>query len=307
MYLQSKQNEFLNWKSNFDMDWRTIPSLHALRAFDAVARASSFSGAARELNVTEAAIRQHVRGLEGRLATKLVKRHGNSLELTSKGRALAETTAQSFQTLARGVHALADSDENRPVGIALPPSFAEIWLMPKLEEFWREHPGIDVSLTPSLSLADPSKEPFDLAIRYGTGRWSGVEATRLASAEYVVVAKPGLVVGTATRDLALLSDYPWLFETTRHEHRDWAERHGLDFDASDNRHYPTNSLVIAAARAGHGLSLQSRSLVQTDLKLGSFEELYAEECTPLAYYLLSDRDLRAKAKILADWLLSRCE
>ncbi len=285
------------------MNWKNIPSLHALRAFEAAARKKSFTAAANELNVTEAAVRQHVRGLEQWFGKDLAERSGKGLSLTEDGQLLASTTSDSFQTLAHGVNNLMRKEEDRPVTITLPPAFAEIWLMPKLERFWKEHPEIEVNLTPSLSLADPRKDTFDLAIRYGLGDWPGLEATPIASAEYVVVAKPGLVEIATRGDLNDLKTYAWLFETTRQEHRDWAERHGLNFDAQANRHYPTNSMVIAAARAGHGLSLQSRALIQTDLELELLEELYAEDNAPLGYYLVAHSKLSTKARVFADWAL----
>ena len=284
------------------MDWKSIPSLHALRAFEAVARGRSFTVAARELNVTEAAVRQHVRGLEQWFGMTLAERSGKGLALTKKGERLAAITSESFQTLASGIGTLMAREEDRPVTVALTPAFAEIWLMPKLDRFWREHPDIEINLAPSLKLADPHSDHFDLAIRYGLGSWPGLEATRLASAEYVVVAKPGMVDATS-KGLSRLKSYPWLFETSRQEHRDWTERHGIDFDADANRHYPTNSLVIAAARAGHGLSLQARALVQTDLELGILEELHAEDNAPLGYYLVHRPGLRQKARTFANWVL----
>jgi LysR family glycine cleavage system transcriptional activator len=244
-----------------------------------------------------------VRGLEQWFDTKLAERSGKGLALTKNGAKLATVASDSFQMLAGGVRDLMVAEEDRPVTIALTPAFAEIWLMPKLDQFWQDHPDIDINLAPSLSLADPRKDTFDLAIRYGLGDWAGLEATPLASAEYVVVAKPGLVDTTASMSLTDLKCYPWLFEATRQEHRDWAEKHDIDFDAHLNRHYPTNSLVIAAARAGHGLSLQARALVQTDLELGALVELFAQDSAPLGYYLVTRTELRPKARAFAQWLL----
>ncbi|MEM8775951.1 MAG: LysR family transcriptional regulator [Pseudomonadota bacterium] len=285
------------------MNWRTIPSLHALRAFEAVARGKSFTVAARDLNVTEAAVRQHVRGLEQWFGTKLAERSGKGLALTKTGERLATISTDSFQTLANGIGAILSKQEDRAVTVALTPAFAEIWLMPRLDDFWSEYSDIEINLAPSLKLADMNSDQFDLAIRYGLGNWTGLEAIQLASAEYVVVAKPGLVDALTSDDLSSLKTRPWLFETSRQEHRDWTVRNGINFDANINRHYPTNSLVLAAARAGHGLSLQARALVQTDLELGSLEELYAEDNSPRGYYLVTRPRLRAKAKIFADWLL----
>ncbi|WP_298921142.1 LysR family transcriptional regulator [uncultured Roseobacter sp.] len=289
------------------MNWKRIPSLHALRAFEAVARGKSFTAAARDLNVTEAAVRQHVRGLESWFGASLAERSGKGIVLTELGERLAAFTSESFLTLAHGIDTLMKSEQDRPVTVALTPAFAEIWLLPKLDSFWKEHPSIKINLLPSLQLADSSGEQFDLAIRYGRGKWPGFKAIHLASAEYVVVAKPGCFDLMESGDLNALKAYPWLFEDSRLEHRDWAEKHGIAFDAGTNRHYPSNSLVIAAARAGHGLSLQARALVQIDLELGILKELYAEENAPLAYYLLTQSDLRPKARAFGDWLVRQAK
>ncbi|MEM9129630.1 MAG: LysR family transcriptional regulator [Pseudomonadota bacterium] len=286
------------------MNWQDIPSLHALRAFEAVARRRNFTAAANDLNVTEAAVRQHVRGLEQWFGTSLAERSGKGLALTQNGDQLARITSDSFQNLASGVSRLLAREEDRPVTVALTPAFAEIWLMPKLDQFWRQYPDVEINLAPSLTLADPKSDQFDLAIRYGLGNWPGLEARFLASAEYVVVAKPGMVSEPVSRKLSSFKDYPWLFETTRQEHRDWANGRDIDFDADKNKFYPTNSLVLAAARAGHGLSLQARALVQTDLDLGSLQELYAEDNAPLGYYLVTRPNVRQKAKAFANWLLT---
>ncbi|MEO0356898.1 MAG: LysR family transcriptional regulator, partial [Pseudomonadota bacterium] len=103
------------------MDWKDIPSLHALRAFEAVARRKSFTTAASELNVTEAAVRQHVRGLEQWFGKDLAERNGKGLALTKNGEQLAAVTSDSFQTLSEGVTNLMRGEEGRPVTIALPP------------------------------------------------------------------------------------------------------------------------------------------------------------------------------------------
>jgi len=286
------------------MDWRNVPSLHALRAFEVVAREKSFTMAARDLNVTEAAVRQHVRTLEHWFNTKLAERSGKGLALTQNGERLATITSDSFQTLARGVDDLMTTEENRPVTVALTPAFAEIWLMPKLDRFWEEYPDIEINLAPSLKVVDLNSNHFDLAIRYGLGDWHGLEATALASAEYVVVAKVGMAGAVTSSGLHNLKTYPWLFEVSRQEHRDWAEKHKIDFDSDSNRHYPTNSLVIAAARAGHGLSVQARALVQTDLELGVLEELYSEDNSPLGYYLVRGSQMRSNARTFADWIIN---
>ncbi|MEP2473120.1 MAG: LysR family transcriptional regulator [Paracoccaceae bacterium] len=280
-----------------------MPSLAALRAFDAVAFCKSYSEAARLLNVTEAAMRQHVRNLEKALGYSLVERKGRGLSLTENGERLSATTSQSFENLFDCIIAMTSENQQKPVKVALPPSFAENWLMPRLTSFWVDHPAIEVELAPSLRILDLRQEDVDFAIRYGDGNWSDGTSTYLASAEFVVVGRPDIIGENQGQNLSTLKALPWLFEVSRTEHRVWAEARGINFDASQNRHFPTNSLVISAARTGQGLSVQSRALVEGDLANGSLVEVKSEAVQQLGYYLVIDRDLRQPALALTNWLL----
>ena len=287
-----------------DVNWKDMPSLAALRAFDSVARNESYSDAARMLNVTEAAIRQHVRGLEETLGCVLVERSGRGLRLTGNGRLLASATAEGFRSLQRGVQDVRSDTAHRPVKISLTPAFAENWLMPRLADFWAKHPEIEIELAPSLKLADLRSESIDLAIRYGLGDWPGCFSEHLASAEYVVVSKPEFVNSQISRKMSDLRSLPWVFESSRTEHRVWAEKRGIDFDADANKHYLTNSLVLSAVRAGHGVSLQSRALVEHDLSTGALMEIYSEEPGSLGYYVVRHGKPRPSAASFSKWLLS---
>lgn len=290
-----------------DIDWKSVPSLAALRAFDSVARNKGYSGAARALNVTEAAMRQHVRGLEQTLGCSLVERRGRGLVLTENGQLLFASTAESFETLIRGVESLRAEHSNDPIRIAVTPAFAENWLMPRLAYFWTEHPDIEIELAPSLKLADLGTDGLDIAIRYGMGHWPACSAVHLASARYVVVARTDILKVSATDDLEELKSCPWLFETGRNEHRIWVEQRGIDFESDTNRFFPTNSLVISAARAGHGLSLQAKALVENDLATGALTEVYSEEPGSLGYYLVTRGKLREPVRLFTEWLMHQVQ
>jgi len=285
------------------IDWKEMPSLAALRAFDAAARSESHSDAARMLNVTEAAVRQHVRGLEETLACSLVERSGRGLRLTENGWRLAGATADGFRSLQRGVQEVRSDLNNRPVRISLTPAFAENWLMPRLGEFWAMHPDIEVELAPSLKLANMRSEHIDLAIRYGLGEWPECTSVHLASAEYVVVAKPEILRKKSRVKLSDLRSLPWVFEASRTEHRVWAEERGIEFDAEANKHHQTNSLVLAAVLAGHGVSLQSRALVEHTLSTGALVEIYSEKPGALGYYLVTRGEPRTNVATFGEWLL----
>lgn len=283
------------------MDWKNIPSLSALRAFEATARCGSYTRAARELNVTDAALRQHIRALETHFETALVERSGRGISVTPAGVMLATGLSGGFTEIQRTVEHLLTRQTERPVRIALTPAFAENWLIPRLPEFWNKHPDIDIDLTPSIKSVDLSHGDFDFAIRYGIGGWPKGNAQMVASAEYTVVAAPNLSQASVSniRDLA---NATWLFEETRTEHRDWAAAHGFDFDAPQNRFYSNNTFVLSAARAGLGYSVQSHALVETDLATGALVSVFSEPDARLGYYLLHQQKLRQSARYFADWI-----
>lgn len=284
------------------MDWKQIPSLAALRAFEATARHESYVIAARELNVTEAALRQHVRKLEDFFATALLVRKGRNIALTQDGTQLANGLSEGFAKIQTTAENLLSSSASRPVRVALPPSFAENWLMPRLPDFWALHPDIEIDLSPSIKSVDLSLGHHDLAIRYGRGDWPNGNARLITSGDYTVVASPKLSsVGTA-KSIDELCDAVWLFEETRDEHRLWADSHGVDFHAPHNRSYPNNSLVLSAVRAGHGISVQSWALVENDLTTGVLVSLLREKVPKLGYYRFYQKSLTNKAKCFADWL-----
>ena len=123
------------------IDWRLFPSLTALRAFEAAARLQSFSLAARELNVTHAAVAQQVRGLEDHLGRELLFRAGRGLALSPEGIRLAAALAEGFGAIAKG---LAEVQAATPgaLRVTLTAAFAANWLMPRLGRFWKALRGI---------------------------------------------------------------------------------------------------------------------------------------------------------------------
>jgi LysR family glycine cleavage system transcriptional activator len=279
-----------------------MPSLAGLRGFDAVARYGSYTQAAAALNVTEAALRQHVRHLEAFVGQILVERRARGIALTEVGASFAANLRQGFDTLFAAVDTIVDDDARRALKITLTPAFAENWLLPRLGEFWTRHPEIKIELIPSLKLEDLHDARLDMAIRYGQGNWRRYKSTFLASAAYCVVARPEVAPAHALRDVAELAHLHWLFESDRHEHRLWAEARGIDFDAKHNRHYPTNSLVLSAVRAGQGVALQARALIQRDLDSGLLKEIYSEPPSTLGYYIVTHSTPRLPLAKFMRWL-----
>ncbi len=285
------------------MNWRDIPSLSALRAFEAMARLGGFSLAARELNVTHAAIAQHVRGLEAELGQTLVVREGRGMGLTEAGRTLAASLGDGFAEIANGVAATRGFGMDRPLQIATTPSFAENWLMPRIGAFWAEHPEIKLAMVPGYDLVNLKRDGFDMAIRYGRGGWDDVDSEYLVSAGNVVVAIPELAAHVPYGDIKALQSQNWLQETGRAEPRAWQIEQGLEFDPDKINEFTMNTMVLAATRAGYGFSLQGKALVEADLESGRLVSVFEGKSSDLAYYILTKPGaLPARLKVFRNWL-----
>ncbi|MGR3540422.1 MAG: LysR substrate-binding domain-containing protein [Hasllibacter sp.] len=264
------------------MDWKRLPSLSALRAFEAAARTGSLSAAGAELNVTHAAISQHVRAIEREVGATLLDRGPRGVRANEAGRALADALADGFGRIAGGVEAARRARGDGPLRVAVTPTFAENWLMPRMGRFWAAHPGVDVALMPSTARADLAAGEADLAIRYGAGAWEGMRARRLLPARFVVVACPALAATGPDLKRAC-----WYLEAHSDEIVRWAEGHGL-IDARTCVHLlPTNALTLSAVRAGHGLSAQTLPNVQREIDAGSLVVLHRFEDAAAGYHLVT--------------------
>ena len=296
------------------MDWRDIPSLSALRAFEAAARLGSLSEAARALNVTHAAIAAHVRALETEFGQPLLRRSGRGMVPTHAGAELSRDLGTGFAEIAAGVRSIKQGREDRPVILSTTPSFAENWLMPCLAAFWSAHPDVPLTVQTSQNVIDLRREGVDLAIRHGKGPWPGLEGIVLTQAKMVVVGQPGRF-GPIPDDLsskaawARLSALPWLLNHSNREYNQRLIRLGIDSDALTSTELESNMLLLPACRAGAGVSAQPHALVETDIADGRLEVLAQEENTDYAYHLLHlPGPLSRRAQTFVTWLRrdSRC-
>lgn len=245
-----------------------LPSLAALRAFEAAARTLSFSDAGREMNVSHAAVAQNVRKLEVELGRALMTRAGRGLALTADGALLAHGLSEGFGTIRAAIDRFAQDDAARPLRITMTPNFAVGFLIPRLSEFRREHPEIALDLDPSARVVDLTQEPFDLAIRYGDGKWPGLETTRLVASPKAIVAAPDLVAGRDVRTPEDLLALPWLQEQGTNEIRDWlADRGVRDRDWPVSLHLP-GYMIYPALLQGQGVALTAKIFVEDDIAAG---------------------------------------
>ncbi|WP_417250077.1 LysR family transcriptional regulator [Celeribacter sp.] len=290
------------------MDWKDIPSLASLRAFEAAARLGGYTAAARELNVTHAAIAQHVRALEDHLDEKLLNRVSRGMALTPSGQQLADALAEGFGMIISGVRAVTDEKTNRPINIATTPTFAEVWLMPKLGAFWAEHPEIHLQVLPSMGMRNLRADGVDISIRFGQGDWPGVDVVPLLMSPFAVVCSPDYTEADKFEDIENPAELFWMFSEFSSEQYAWGKRVGIDFNESGYREMASNALTLSAVRSGLGVSIQSRVLVEDDIASGRMKVLYEGDPENIGYYIVTlPGVLSPQVKTCRNWLLRNAE
>ncbi|MBI3446995.1 MAG: transcriptional regulator GcvA [Magnetospirillum sp.] len=287
---------------------RRLPPLRALQAFEAAARHLSFARAADELGVTPAAISQQIKHLEDGLGVALFHR-GARLTLTRQAAVAAEAFSDSFDRLAAAVARLAPEGPGRPLVVSAPPAFAGRWLVPRLGRFQARHPGIDLHLSATLRLVDLDREGVDVAIRYGSGRYSGLVVERLRLEEVVAVAVPRLaapltsVAQLCTSTLLVNESMGW--DVNFPTWTAWLAEMEVVPDAPLRlRPFGDASLVIEAALAGLGVALVWRTLVSDELASGRLVALFPGRPLASAYHMvcLPDRSEVPAIRAFRDWI-----
>lgn len=270
-----------------NMNWRDVPSLAALRAFEAAARHGSFSGAARELNVTHAAVAQHVRALEDHFSTALMVREGRAMAPTQDGHQLAAALGDAFSIIRTASTDLLTRGTTRPLRIALTPNFAANWLMPRIGGFWQEHPDIGLELLPSNSLVDLRRDAIDVAIRFGRGPWPGAESEPILPGAHIAVASPEKYGHRAGEPLASFRGETWLVEPMHREEAIWLDEFGIDLSDETVVIQQSPELAREAAKVGIGIAILTGATVAQDLKTGALIELGRQQDETLAYHILT--------------------
>lgn len=254
---------------------RRLPPLNALRAFEAAARHLNFSRAADELSVTPGAVSQQIQNLEDYVGAALFKRTPKGLLLTDAAQTALPALREAFDRLAEAASLLTAAVDGRRLTLTAAPSFAAKWLVPRLGRFEEAHPHVDVWLSADMELVDFAAGEVDLAIRYGSGRYPGLEAVRLMNETVIPVASPDLIAANPLLDPSDLSHHVLLHDGSPDADDscpDWsmwlAARTVKGVDGNRGPRFNQSSLVIEAAVGGRGVALAKRTLAQDDLDAG---------------------------------------
>lgn len=259
------------------MDWLNLPPLAALRAFAAFAEHRNVSRAGDALNVSHAAISQQLRSLEDQVGAVLLDRSGRALTLTAEGEHLAQALLLGFGAIQGAVQDISTRGAARPLHISCTPMFATNWLMPRLAEFRFKHPEIDLVLDPRGEIVELQPGGIDLAIRYGDGAWTGLEAEVLLASQMAVVANPNLLRDRPVQSPEDLLDFPWLEELGTTEAAQWLRSRGVAEAIRGTSTKLPGNLLMEAVRGGQGVAVTVQAFVQEDLRAGRLVELFSED------------------------------
>ncbi|TPJ12954.1 LysR family transcriptional regulator [Mesorhizobium sp. B2-7-3] len=285
--------------------------LTALRSFEAAGRHLSFSNAAEELFVSQAAISRQIRELETFLRQPLFERHHRRVELTDAGRRLLAQLVRSFDDIDKLLSELVAVPAQAVVRVSVEPSIASVWLVPRLNRFRQLRPDIDVSLEVDPRLIEFRSDQPELALRFSSNAtsWPRSEAERLASTVDSPVLSPALLSsGPALEKPADLARFTLLHEENRQGWTRWFEAAGVPANAMPTRGpmLADASLSKQAALLGHGVALGDLLQIGEELETGALVKPFDIDVASGAYWLVarSLRSLSEPAAAFADWLRS---
>ncbi|HEI8864642.1 LysR family transcriptional regulator [Serratia sp. AKBS12] len=281
-------------------DW--LP-LNALRAFESSARHLNFTRAARELNVTQAAVSQQVRMLEERLSIRLFKRLPRGLDLTDEGLALLPVLTESFDRIESVLQQFDGGHFHEALTVAAVGTFAVGWLIPRLGEFHRKHPFIDLRVMTHNNVINLAAEGLDFAICFGDGAWPATRSVKLLDAPLTALCPPQLAARLTTpaslRHQRLLRSY------RRDEWDRWLAAAGVTPWRINGPVFDSSQLMVEAAIYGGGVALAPAAMFSQALQEARLVRPFDVEVNLGAYWLtsLKSRAMTPAMKAFEHWLL----
>ena len=307
-----------------------LPPLNALRVFEAAARHLSFKEAASELSITQAAVSHQIKSLEDYLGVELFRRSGRGVQLSEAARAALPRLRDGFDALAAAVEQIRERGAETDLAITAPPVFTARWLMPRLADFSRRNPKIEVRVVGSSKMVDAGAldsavmggaldlrdDVSGVEIHLGLGEYPGYRSDRLFGVSMVVVANPELVKDNNLKqpeDLArhmLLHDDAMNLVAHGNAWQKWLDAAGVAdrVDAAHGPHFSSNILSLEAASQKLGVALALRPLVNDDIASGRLVAPFSTEMKPVgAYYLVCAEVIadRPAVATFRKWLLEK--
>lgn len=265
-----------------------LPPLNLLRGFEAAARHLSFTRAAEELHITQGAVSQQIKLLEEYLGAPLFRRLTRTLRLTDEGRLLLPVVQAALEQIAETVAAIRTKQGGHSLTVGLESSFGANWMSPRLGRFWAQHPGIDLRLHHSVQRTRTVDKQLDLAIRWGTGDWPGLNSERLMGLAFSPVCSPTLLERSPPLlKAADLSRHHLLHDFDHQGWREWLTLVGADERPSSGVIIDDTNVLTQAAIDGQGIALCGLALVAGHLAAGRLVRPFTQTLTSeSAYYII---------------------
>lgn len=285
---------------------RQFLPLNGLRAFEASARHLSFTRAAIELCVTQAAVSQQVKGLEKRLGVSLFQRLPRGLKITAEGEALLPTVTSSFDQMATTLDRIEAGQVRELLFLGVVGTFAVGWLLPRLKAFQKQHPFIDVRVSTNNNRVDMAAEGLDFAIRFGRGSWHGTDAFRLFEAPLSPLCTPKLA--ETLKSPADLVEATLLRSYRSDEWATWFAAAGVAPMAQVNAGivFDTSLGMMEAALQGLGVALAPPSMFSRHLASGEIVQPFPITISLGSYWLtrLQSKPQTAAMRAFSDWMFA---
>ncbi|NMP16421.1 transcriptional regulator GcvA [Thalassotalea sp. Y01] len=289
-----------------------LPPLNALKSFEASARHLSFTKAANELFVTQAAVSHQIKALESFLGIKLFKRKNRALLLTEEGQSYFLDIKDIFIALQDATQKLLAQGEKGAITVSIQPSLAILWLVPKLSEFHKLYPDIDVRIKADDDEDDTLVDSVDIAFYYGRGPWPNVHAQKIFTEYLIPVCSPMLL--TSEQPIINVDDlqhHTLLHDSSRKDWKRWYKSCGLSSKKVEQGPiFSHSALVLQAAIHGQGVALVNNTLAKPELDAGRlvmpFEQVLVNKD---AYYVVC-RDEHLDTPRIAqfiEWVIQAAE
>ncbi|ABC29121.1 Transcriptional regulator [Hahella chejuensis KCTC 2396] len=283
--------------------------LNAIRAFEAAARHLSFTQAAIELCVTQAAVSHQVKVLEERLNVKLFKRLPRGLMITPEGEALLPTVNQAFDRMSEALSRLEGGQVREVLSLGVVGTFAVGWLLPRLADFQQQHPFVEIRLSTNNNRVDIAAEGLDYAIRFGDGAWHGVDAAPLFEAPLTPLCIPALAETLCTPEN--LSGHTLLRSYRANEWSNWFAAAGMAQPANLIKGivFDSSIAMMEAALQGVGVALAPPLMFSRHLASGAIQQPFSCFISEGGYWLtrLKSRAPTPAMDAFQGWMLQRVE
>ncbi|EIJ71452.1 LysR substrate binding domain protein [Pasteurella bettyae CCUG 2042] len=297
----------INWK---DKMFKRLPPLNSLKAFESAARFLSFTKAADELFVTQAAVSHQIKLLEDFLGIKLFIRKNRALELTEQGKNYFLDISPILQKLADVTGKLM-TEENQHLTISVPQSFGIHWLVPRLSDFNQRYPGLEVRIKSTEQDEGLLTNDTDVAIYYGHGNWDNLQAERLSTDNLLILASPRLLADKPVNKKEDLLNHTLIHVYTRDNWQMMAIALGVD--NLNIQHGPLFShtfMALQAAVHGQGIVLANSILAQQEMDKGNLQVVLPMELhDPKSFYVVSDANRIKDPNIIAfrEWIMQEMQ